>query len=226
MARRERSSRGYLLIAFVIAVMLWAVAQGSTSVEQSYDVPVVFQNVPESLVITERNSGVVNVRIQGSRAALRNVEGERLEYVVRVDGAQPGQADFDVPQQPVDLPRGARVVSRSPSELEVKFERRGTKVMRVRADVAGEPAAGYRVAGVEVDPPRVTLTGARREVLRLSEAMTEPVDVSGAEAPVEREARITVGAQHVWVEEPVAVRVRVDIRPVDAADTEQGAEQG
>lgn len=226
MARRERSNRGYLLIALVIAVLLWAVAQGSTSVERSYDLPVVFQNVPEALVITDQNSDVVNVRVQGSRAGLRNVEQERLEYVVVVDGAQPGQADFDIPQQPIDLPRGAKVVSRSPSQLEVKFERKMTKAMRVRADVAGEPAPGYRVAGVAVDPPRVTVSGARREVMRLNEAVTEPVDVAGAQGPVEREVRIGLGGQNVWVQEPAAVRVRVDVQPVDAADAQGAAEQG
>jgi len=212
-ARRQRSNRGYLITAFVIAVLLWAVAQGSTDVERSYDIPVAFHGVPEDLVITDQNSDVVNVRVQGSRAALRNVERERLEYVVQVDGARPGQAAFDVPQQPIDLPRGAKVVSRSPSRLEVKFERRATKVMKVRADLAGEPAPGYRVAGVELVPPRVTVTGARGEVLRLGEAVTEPIDVNGAQAPVEREARIVLGAQNAWVEEPSRVRVRVEIRP-------------
>lgn len=213
MARRQRSNRGYLITAFLIAVLLWAVAQGSTDVERSYDVPVAFHGVPEDLVITDQNSDVVNVRVQGSRAALRNVERERLEYGVQVDGARPGEAVFDVPQQPIDLPRGAKVVSRSPSRIEVKFERRATKVMKVRADLAGEPAPGYRVASVEVVPPRVTVTGARREVLRLGEAVTEPIDVSGAQAPVEREARIVLGAQNAWVEEPSRVRVRVEIRP-------------
>jgi len=215
MARRARSNRGYLLIAFAIAVLLWAIAQGSTDVERSYDIPVVFQGVPEDLVITDQNSDVVNVRVQGRSATLRSLEAERLEYSVQVDGARPGEAVFDVPQQPIDLPRGAQVVSRSPSRLEVKFEQRGTKVMKVRADLAGEPAPGYRVAGVEVEPARVTVTGARREVMRLSEAVTETIDLGGARAPVEREARIVLGAQNAWVEEPSRVRVRVEIRPAE-----------
>jgi len=217
MARRTRSNRGYLLIAFAIAVLLWAIAQGSTDVERSYDIPVVFRGVPEDLVITDQNSDVVNVRVQGRSATLRNVEGERLEYAVQVDGARPGDAVFDVPQQPIDLPRGAKVVSRSPSRLEVKFERRGTKVMKVRADLAGEPAPGYRVSAVQVEPARVTVAGARREVMRLSEAVTEPIDIGGARAPVEREARIVLGAQNAWVEEPSRVRVRVEILPAEEA---------
>lgn len=222
MARRKDSTRGYKLVALIIGVMLWAVAHGSSSVQEPFDVPVVFQNVPEDLVITEQNSDVINIRVQGSRAALRNLQGERLQYAVNVAGARRGTADYDVPQQPIATPRGAEVVSRSPSRLEVKFEPRGTKTMKVRAELAGEPAAGYRVAGVELEPAQVKVTGARREVLRLDEAVTEPIDVSGASASLEREVRLNLGAQNVWVEQPAAVRARVRIEPVPPPEGEGG----
>jgi YbbR domain-containing protein len=71
------------------------------------------------------------------------------------------------------------------------------------------------VAEVEVEPPRVRVTGARREVLRLNEAVTEAIDVTGAEAAVEREVRVNLGGENVWLEEPTTVRVRVQIEPVE-----------
>jgi YbbR domain-containing protein len=83
--------------------------------------------------------------------------------------------------------------------------------MQVRPDVTGEPAPGFRLAKVEVDPPRVRVTGARREVLRLNEAGTEPVDVTGLSAPTERVVRVNLGGDHVWVEEATTVRVKLDV---------------
>ena len=222
MAGKRDSTRAYKVAAVLIAVLLWVVAQGSSNTQKPFDVPVVFQNVPENLVITDQNTEAINIRVQGSRAALRNLAGESLEYVVGVSGVRRGSADFDVPQEPIEAPRGAEVVSRSPSRLEVKFERRGTKVMAVRADLAGEPAQGFRVAAVEVEPPRVTVTGARREVLRLNEAVTEAIDITGLSKETEREARLSLGGTHVWVEQPTSVKVRVRIEPVEAAG-ENGA---
>ena len=213
MARRENSNRWYMFVALVIAVLLWGVAHGSSSVERGLDLPVAFRGVPEDLVITDQSTDVVNVRVLGSRAALRNLDAVRAEYPVDASGAKSGSADFEVDVSRVDLPRGARIVSRSPSQLEVKFERRGTKVMQVRADLAGEPAQGFVVAGVEIEPPRVRVTGARAQVLRLDEAVTEPIDISGLAEPAEREARLSLGGENVWVEEPTTVKVRVRIEP-------------
>jgi YbbR domain-containing protein len=210
-ARRDRSTRWYLFVAVVIAVLLWAVAHGSSSVERGFDLPVAFRNVPEDLVLTDQSTDVVNVRVLGSRAALRNLDAARAEYAVDASGAKSGSADFEVDVSRVDLPRGARIVSRSPSRLEVKFERRGTKVMQVRADLAGEPAEGFAVAGVEIEPPRVKVTGARAQVLRLEEAVTEAIDITGLTTTAEREARLNLGGENVWVEEPTTVRVRVRI---------------
>jgi YbbR domain-containing protein len=95
--------------------------------------------------------------------------------------------------------------------------------MAVRADLAGEPAEGFRVAEVVIEPPQVRVTGARRQVLRLSEAVTEAVDVTGLDAPVEREVGLNLGGQNVWVDEPTNVRVRVRI---EAEETPEENDQG
>ncbi len=224
MAKKRDSTRGYLFVAVLIAMLLWGVAQGSSDSQEPFDVPVVFENVPDELVITDQNSDVINIRVQGSRAALRNVREERLAYVVDAGGARRGSADFDVPQEPIVPPRGARVVSRSPSRLEVKFERRGTKVMNVRAEVSGEPAPGFRVAAVVVEPLRVRVTGARREVLRLSEAVTEIVDLSGLTETTERQVRLNLAGKNVWVEDPTDVTVRVEIEAEESEEAEEGGQ--
>lgn len=212
MAARSGRAR-YFLVALVIAVILWVAAHGASPIERSFDLPVAFHEVPEDLVIVEQNTDVVNVRVLGSRAALRSFETSRTEYALNVSGARAGAAEFEVDISRISLPRGARPVSRSPSQVEIKLERRGTKVMQVRPDLTGDPAPGFKLAGVEVDPPRVRVAGARREVLRLNEAVTEPVDITGLSAPAEREVRLTLGGEHVWVEDTTSVRVRLQVVP-------------
>jgi hypothetical protein len=73
---------------------------------------------------------------------------------------------------------------------------------------------------VEIDPPRVWLEGARSKVLRLSEVMTETIDVAGLSEPLEREVRLSLDVEHTWVEEekPVTLRIRVDPIPDPAAE--------
>jgi YbbR domain-containing protein len=200
---------GYQLLAVVIALFLWVVARGTASVERGFDIPVVLQGVPDDLVVTGQGADIVNLRVLGTRAALRNFDPERLEYGIDVSTSKPGQATFEIDLSRFDLPRGARIVSRSPSRIDLSFERRVAKTLKVKPDLEGAPAEGYRVAEVEVEPPRVRISGARSEVLRLSEVVTETIDVAGATSPIEREVRVSAGPGHVWAESPRVVKVRV-----------------
>jgi YbbR domain-containing protein len=202
---------GYKALAVVIALFLWVVARGSSSVERGFDIPVVLEGVPDELVVVDRGADVVNVRLLGTRAAPRNFDPQRLEYPLEISEAKAGQADFEVDLSRFDLPRGARVVSRSPSRIELSFEKRAGKTVKVKPDVEGVPADGYKLGRVSVTPPRVRITGARSEVLRLSEVATETIDVAGATEPVEREVRIAAGPGHVWADSPQTVKVAVGI---------------
>ena len=206
----------YLLLAILIALVLWGMAHGSSSIERGFDIPVVIHDLPERLVVTDLSADVVNIRVLGSRAALRDIDPSQIEYAIAVGDAQPGLAVYEVDLSPVEgkLPRNVRIVSRSPASLEVKLEGRSRKSVRVRPDLEGEPAPGFVLTSVEVDPPRVWLQGARSDVLRLSEVVTETIDVSGLDQPTEREVKLSLGAGRVWKEESAPVKVKLQIDPV------------
>ena len=190
-------------------------AHGTASRERGFDIPVVFDGISDELVITDRSADILNIRVMGNAAALRNVDPTRLEYRVDVSGAQPGPGVHEVDATLIDLPRGARILSRSPARVEFTFETRGRKSVRVRPELQGEPAEGHRVVAVEVEPRSVWLTGARREVLRLSEVTTETIEIAGLTAPIEREVRLSLGSsEHVWPEETGSVKVRVEVAPI------------
>jgi hypothetical protein len=216
---------GTLLLSAAIAMVLWSMAHGTSSVDRGVDIPVLFDGVPDDLVIVGQSVDTVNLRVLGTRAALRNIGSDRLEYRIQVAGAKPGHAVFEVDPSLIELPRGVRAVSRSPAAIEVDFERRGRKAVGVRADVTGEVAAGFALGAVQVDPPRVWIAGARGEVLRLTEVVTEPLDVSGLQAGLERKVRLALGSEHMWPEQDGPVTVRIAIEPVPApADEEPAAE--
>ena len=80
----------YLLLAVLIALVLWGMAHGSSSIERGFDIPVVIHDLPERLVVTDQTADVVNIRVLGSRAALRNIDPSKLEYEIAVGDAKPG----------------------------------------------------------------------------------------------------------------------------------------
>ena len=216
MAQRRSHNLRYAVLSVLIAAVLWAIAHGGSTVEREFDIPVVFGGLPDELVITDRSVKRINVRVQGSRAAFRDLSAGEMEYEEDISGAKTGRARYEVTTDRLEMPRGLRVVGLSPAQIEVRFERRGRKSVRIRADLEGQPAEGFVLGEVEMEPSRVWLTGARSNVLRLSEVVTETIDVSGAQKPIEREVKLSMGAEHVWPEENEAVKVRIAILPVNS----------
>ena len=204
---------GLLLLALAISTFLWVIAHESTSVEQSFDVPVELHKLDESLVVTDQNVDGVNVRVMGSRAALNNLDQKDLRYAIDVSGAKPGVAVYDIELSRLDLPSGARFVSRSPSQVKVRFEKSGRKAVRVRADTTGTPAPGYHMAGIVIEPTKVWLAGARSQVMRLEEVATEAIDVEGLKDSETREARLVLGGGTLWVEDDAPVQVQIRMEP-------------
>jgi YbbR domain-containing protein len=211
------------VLALAISVFIWGVAQGTSSVQQSFDVEVELVGVEESLVVTEQSADSINVRLRGSRAALRNLSVEQLKYRVDARGGKPGVAVYEVDVDSIPHPTGTSFVGYAPTQLEVRFEKRGQKTVPVRAETQGTPAPGFHLAGVVVVPDRIGLEGARREVLKMKEVLTEKIDISGLTGDAEREVRLVLGGGLVWpeVDKPVRVLIRIEPDPgVDAAAME------
>lgn len=212
--RRFSSVRpGLLLLALAIAVFLWGMASGTSDAERGFDIPVVLDRLPDSLVVTDQSSDAVNVRVMGSGPVLRSIAPEKYKYVIDVSGGKPGVAVYDVELARVNLPRGANFVAHSPSRVQVRFEKRGRKAVAVVPDLEGEPAAGFHVAGIEVEPGKVWLAGARSQVMRLDSVGTETINISGLNAPVTKEVRLSLGRGTVWAESDSPVQVQLMIEP-------------
>ena len=218
---------GVLILALAISVFIWAVAQGTSSIFQSLDVPVELVGLEESLVVTDQSSDAINVRLRGSRAALRNLEPDQLKYRIDVRGGKPGVAVYEVDVETIDHPIGSSFVGYSPSRIQIRFEKRGRKAVGVHAEVAGTPAPGYHLAGIEVVPAKVWLEGARSQVMRLTAVATESIDIAGLAASEKREVRLVLVGGTVWAEnnEPLQVEIRIepDPDPDPAADPNAAA---
>jgi YbbR domain-containing protein len=215
----------YKVLALLAAFGLWGGAHSTASRELGFDIPVVPANVPDDLVITARSSDAVNIRVRGSNAALRRLDVIDLEYSVDLAGARPGMTERDVETAVMDLPRGADVVSRSPASLEFTLERKSTRAVKVRPDLDGEPGPGFQLGEVTIDPPRLRIAGARSEVLRLAEVLTETIDLTGAVLPIERKVRVLPGGLHVWLDGADQVTVRIDVVPIPEPEGAQDEEK-
>lgn len=168
---------------------------------------------PESEVLTVTVSGPESLVAQVAEAqAVVSVEGRRAD----VDG------EFDL--QPYDA-QGKVVpyITLAPSRITVHVaveQLSGFRDLPVTARLTGQVASGYRISGISVDPPVVTVYGAPEVISQIPGYLeTAPVDLKNTRESLEvRMPLNTPEGVSLLMKEPV-VTVRVTVVPIEGSMT-------
>ncbi|HET7090954.1 MAG TPA: CdaR family protein [Anaerolineae bacterium] len=99
--------------------------------------------------------------------------------------------------------------------LSVDFEQQaGFRNLSVKVEMTGTQASGYRLAGVDVIPPTVTLIGSSNALESLPAFVaTELIDISGAQTDIEKDVPLVLPPD-VALFDRQSVRVVVKIEPI------------
>jgi hypothetical protein len=202
---------GLKFVSIALAALLWLVVSGEQVVERVLRVPLEFTNLPARLEMVGDTPAVVDVRVRGSSGSLSRLAPGELVAVLDVRSARPGRRLFHVTGSDVRAPFGLEVVQVTPSNLSMAFEESASKVVPVVPAVEGEPHDGYVVGTVTSDPATVEVVGPVSALGNLTEAITEPVMVSGASAPVRESVTIGVPDPVVRLRTPQSALVTVNV---------------
>jgi YbbR domain-containing protein len=182
------------LLSLVFATALWAFAVSEDTGESAYTVPVNLTDLPPGTEVTAVTDDMVDVRLQGVRTLLARLSERDVRVAVSLRDARPGDVLARITAENIRVPRGIRVVRVTPSRVRATLER----VVRVRLDVTprlvGQPARGFQVGAVRVEPRQVDVKMSGPESAAVRRLDTAPVDVEGARATVSREVGLVAPA--------------------------------
>jgi YbbR domain-containing protein len=171
---------GLKVLSLVLALLLWMVVSGEETVERGLRVPLELLQVPAGLELTGEIPATVDVRVRGASGTLSRVSTGDVVAVLDLRSARSGRRLFPLTPDQVRVPFGVEVVQVQPSALAVAFESSASRQVPVVPAVDGRPAPGYVVGQMTADPKTVEVIGPETAVRRVTEALTEPVSVSGA----------------------------------------------
>ncbi len=185
--RRVCGNIGLKILSLVIAIGLWTfVNAGQRSAIESIQVPVSYHGLARGLVIVNNPIDFVKIQVMGPRTLLSLLDPERLTVKLDLSSIGPGQASFKITPAMFDVPRQTNVTSVSPSEVMLDVDRIVRRDTPVRLTLEGKVAKGYTVQAVKVEPPAVRVIGPSRYVDPLEAIVSNPIDVTGAAADVDR----------------------------------------
>jgi YbbR domain-containing protein len=204
------------LLALAIAVAIWMLVASEPELSTFATVRLEFKNLPDDLEISSEPVSTVALEMRGPSGELRSVSGEvygmgalRPAVILDMTGVQPGERTFPVGDGNVRLPRGVHLVRAIPSEVRFVFERRAVRSVPVKPRFGGLGANGYVLAQVNVEPKQLDITGPASRVARVSEAVTDVVDVSNVVGSSEFRVNAYVQDPFVRLSGPPQVTVSV-----------------
>ena len=180
------------VISLVLAIILWVFVKSKSGGEVGLVVPLEFYRVPSRLIVTTVSDEAINVRITGSVIQLQRLPSREMRARIDLSRARPGTNSFDILPDNFNISKSLDITQISPSSVKVELDHVLEKMVYVKPVVQGKPARGYRVSKITVDPPSITLQGARSQLAGLKEVLTEEVDISDIKETVEVEVPLRI----------------------------------
>lgn len=205
---------GLKLISVAVALGLWFTLAGEQTVERSLRAPLELRNRPPQLELVEDPPSTIEVRVRGASGLLGQLSPTDVVAEADLSGARPGRRFFHLTRADVRAPFGVEVVDISPAIISLRFEPRLVRQVPVVPVVEGDPAAGYVVGSVRVRPETVEIAGPESAVLRLKEANTEPISVSGARQAVHETVAIGLSDPSIRLTSTGNADVTIQIQPM------------
>lgn len=174
-----------------LAIMLWVIVAGEETVERGLRVPLELQQFPIGLELQNDAPSLVDVRVRGSSGTLSRMGSGDVVAALDLRNARPGRRLFQITPEQVRAPFGVQVVQVAPASVALLFENSASRQVPVAPSIEGDPAPGFVVGTVTVDPKTVEVVGPEGAVGRAVEALTEPISVAGADRDVT--ASVTIG---------------------------------
>ncbi len=200
------------LISVVLAAMLWMLIATETSSEIGMEVPLEYRNIPAQMEITGDTTNTVQVRLRGSANILRDVSVRDVSTTIDLSRMRAGEKIVPLSTQNVQAPFGAEVIRVNPSSVRFNLERTLTKLVSVVPTIAGQPAEGFEVGKVLVDPGKIEIEGPESRVSTLESIVTVPIRIDRRQNHVEQAVDLDVPDPQIRLQHPAPVNVRVEIR--------------
>jgi YbbR domain-containing protein len=190
-----------------------------TSAERQVNVRLVRGPAPQGIEVGQETYEPQVVLVRGPASAVAEVV--EAEVAVALD-PQGFDVDREITARPVDA-NGETVpgVDVEPATVHVQialFTDKESRTLPVNPVIAGQPAPGFRIAAITVDPGTVTVEGDAEQLTALVQIDTEPLSVAGATADVSQAVALAP-PNGIAPTSAGSVTVKVTIEPITQTRT-------
>lgn len=198
--------------SLALALVLWYAIAGQPELVAIQSVPVLYHNLPASLLLLPGAPDQVRAELRGPSGRLTRATLSDAVAALDLAGVVgSGEQTFTLSAADFSLPQGVRFVRAVPSQVRLHFDQILKKTVTVELQLKGHPPDGYIVAAESVEPQALTISGPETSVSAIRIAQTDPVDVSALTQTTEVKVNAFVSEPQAQFESLPVVTVRLTI---------------
>lgn len=202
---------GKKVLALLIALTLWFVANLQHDVEKYISIDINYANLPKGLIIVNNPPETLNIRVRGPRSQLSSLSPKDMVFTVDLSNLTMGTSMFEIRTDQIVPPRDVQVTAISPSEINLDVDRLAQKRVGVEP-VIEPPDTGFEIAGnTQVTPESVEIRGPEKLLRRIKSVGTDPVSLKGEKSKFTIEVPLRSPYSLVEITGGNTVKVTVDL---------------
>ncbi len=211
-----------LILAFILAVIVWVSAVTATdpSQERSFQVPIEPIGQDTNVIRINEIPDTLDLTLYAPNSLLDEVEQSNGNLRAWVDLTGLGEGSHTVPveyQVPENI-QPVRVVDASPRTVSISLEATISRTLPIEIEVRGEPALGYQIEDAIWSHQEVTISGRSSQVNKVArvpvtldiDGITETIERTFSLRPVDAEGNVvsdvTLNPERVSVTQPVSLQ--------------------
>ena len=203
---------GKKILAVVIAVALWMVANLQHDIETNVNLDVDYSNLPVGMVVTNNPPERISIRMRGPRNQLSSLSKENRVFTIDLSNVREGMSMYEITTDQIPTPREVQVTGISPAEIKVEIDRLAMKNVAVVPTV-GPPGAGYEIVGKpEVAPAKVKIEGPEKLITKVNSINTDPISVDKEKSKFTIEVPLRQPYALVSVVDDITVKVTINLK--------------
>ena len=170
---------GKKVLAIVIAISLWLVANLQYDIEKNVAIDVNYANLPPGLVVVNNPPEKLNLRVRGPRSQLSSITAKNMLFTIDLSNIAGGMSKFEIGTDQITPPRDVQVTGISPAEIKIEADTLAEKKVEVEPSI-GPPEVGYEIIGTpQVTPSTARIEGPKNLLSKINIITTDPVSVKG-----------------------------------------------
>ena len=202
------------LISLFFAATLWfyvtPIAPKDT-LEVNYVLPLELKNIPPNMMTVGKIEERIGVRLKGGQGVIRDINPDKLSVNLDLSNASEGVRFYNLDPGNINVPSSIDVVRIEPRTIKIDMVKLKRKDVDVKVTLTGNPASGYRVKRISVNPPVITIEGPEAEVKDISSLEGLTINVTERKNSFSREVKIGTPQRNVRIIGKDVVIVDVEV---------------